>query len=202
MGYRTHWKRIIDFISSLVLLMILLPLILVITLLLIILNRGKAFFIQERPGMNEKVFRLFKFKTMRDTRDEQGKLLPDDQRMTRTGKIIRSLSLDELPQLINVLAGNMSLVGPRPLLVRYLSLYSKHQSRRHEVRPGITGWAQINGRNILSWEERFEHDIYYVEHLSFLFDLKIIARTIRSVLRREGIYPGIDQVMKPFKGTC
>lgn len=201
MFYRRILKRVLDFTISLLLLVVSSPLLLVIMLFLLIANSGKPFFIQERPGKHGKVFQLIKLRTMRDDRDDQGKLLPDDLRITPLGRFIRFLSIDELPQVINVLKGDMSFVGPRPLLVRYLSLYNETQARRHNVRPGITGMAQVNGRNILSWEDRFEYDVYYVDHLSFGLDLKIIGATFRSVIRREGIYPDSGSPMGPFMGN-
>lgn len=186
--YCNYFKRILDFIISLIALIVLSPLLLVITILLYIYNDGAgAFFLQERPGKNGKIFKIIKFKTMNDRRDEQGKLLPDISRLTRVGRFVRQLSLDEIPQLINVLKGDMSLIGPRPLLVQYLPLYSERQSRRHEVRPGITGWAQVNGRNSLTWNERFELDVWYVDHISLKTDIKILYLTIIKVIRRDNI---------------
>lgn len=186
--YCNYFKRILDFIISLIALIVLSPLLLVITILLYIYNDGAgAFFLQERPGKNGKIFKIIKFKTMNDRRDEQGKLLSDISRLTRVGRFVRQLSLDEIPQLINVLKGDMSLIGPRPLLVQYLPLYSERQSRRHEVRPGITGWAQVNGRNSLTWKERFELDVWYVDHISLKTDIKILYLTIIKVIRRDNI---------------
>lgn len=186
--YCNYFKRILDFIISLIALIVLSPLLVVIIILLYIYNDGAgAFFIQERPGKNGKIFKIIKFKTMNDRRDEQGKLLPDISRLTRVGRFVRQLSLDEIPQLINVLKGDMSLIGPRPLLVQYLPLYSERQSRRHEVRPGITGWAQVNGRNSLTWNERFELDVWYVDHISLKTDIKILYLTIIKVIRRDNI---------------
>jgi lipopolysaccharide/colanic/teichoic acid biosynthesis glycosyltransferase len=165
-------------------------------------NKGAgAFFFQERPGKNGKIFKVIKYKTMTDERDASGKLLPDAERLTKVGKFVRSTSIDELPQLINVLKGDMALIGPRPLLVQYLPLYSKEQARRHEVRPGITGWAQVNGRNTLSWTEKFKHDVWYVDHYSFLLDLKIIFLTIKKVLIREGISQEGAATMEFFTGN-
>ena len=165
-------------------------------------NKGAgAFFFQERPGKNGKIFKVIKFKTMTDERDTSGKLLPDAQRITKVGKLVRSTSIDELPQLINVLKGDMALIGPRPLLVRYLSLYSKEQARRHEVRPGITGWAQVNGRNAISWTKKFEFDVWYVDHCSFWLDLCIILKTIKKVFVREGISQQGQATMEPFNGN-
>jgi lipopolysaccharide/colanic/teichoic acid biosynthesis glycosyltransferase len=158
-------------------------------------------FRQKRPGLHGKIFEIYKFRTMRDARDEKGALLPDEMRLTKTGKIIRSLSLDELPQLFNVIKGDMSFVGPRPLLPEYLSLYNERQKRRHDVKPGITGWAQVNGRNALSWQERFELDVWYVEHRSFLLDMKILWMTLLKVLRREGIASQTSATMEKFEGN-
>ena len=165
-------------------------------------NRGAgAFFTQERPGQYGKIFKVIKFKTMTDERDENGDLLPDEKRLTKIGKFIRSTSVDELPQLFNVLKGDMSLIGPRPLLPQYLPLYSKEQARRHEVRPGITGWAQVNGRNAISWTKKFELDVWYVDHCSFLLDLKIIFLTVKKVFVREGISSDTSVTMEPFTGN-
>jgi lipopolysaccharide/colanic/teichoic acid biosynthesis glycosyltransferase len=169
--------------------------------IIFISNSGKVFFRQERPGKNGKVFKVIKFKTMNDRKGRDGKLLPDNERLTTIGKFIRTTSMDELPQLLNVLKGDMSLIGPRPLLVKYLPLYSHHQARRHEVRPGITGWAQVNGRNAISWEEKFEYDVWYVDNLSMLLDLKIIFRTIQKVIIREGISSTTTLTMEAFKGN-
>ena len=175
---------------------------LIITIWLYLANKGAgAFFIQERPGKNEKVFKVIKFKTMTDARDVEGKLLPDADRLTRVGRFVRSTSIDELPQLINVLKGDMALIGPRPLLPQYLPLYSKEQARRHEVRPGITGWAQVNGRNAISWSKKFELDVWYVDHCSLLLDLKIILLTVKKVFVREGVNSGAEVTMPPFTGN-
>jgi lipopolysaccharide/colanic/teichoic acid biosynthesis glycosyltransferase len=195
-------KRLFDFTISLTALLILLTPLAVITLLLLIFNKGAgAFFTQTRTGKNAKLFQIIKFKTMTDERDADGKLLPDEVRLTPIGRIVRTTSLDELPQLINVLKGDMSLIGPRPLLVKYLPLYSKEQSRRHDVRPGITGWAQVNGRNAISWEHKFELDVWYVDHASFSLDLKILLLTLKKVFIREGISGGGSATMKPFTGN-
>jgi lipopolysaccharide/colanic/teichoic acid biosynthesis glycosyltransferase len=185
--YKTVLKPIIDKISAICGLIFFSPFLLIIPILLSIANRGTPFFIQPRPGKGGKIFKLIKFKTMNDRRDKEGNLLPDEQRLTRIGKIIRKLSLDELPQLINVLKGDMSLVGQRPLLVEYLPLYSPEQRRRHEVKPGITGWAQVNGRNAISWEEKFRYDVWYVDNVSFALDMKILFLTVLKVFKREGI---------------
>ena len=200
--YRLYFKRIIDFVIALVGLIVLSPLFLILWIWLSIANKGAgAFFLQERPGKDEKIFKVIKFKTMNDRRDENGNLLPDSERLTTIGRWIRSLSLDEIPQLINVLKGDMSLIGPRPLLVQYLPLYDEVQRRRHEVRPGITGWAQVNGRNAISWQEKFEHDVWYVDHLSLSLDIKILLKTIEKVFKREGINSGTHVTMEPFKGN-
>ena len=198
MIYKRYLKRLMDILISLTGILFVLPLLLLLILLLAIANRGNVFFIQERPGKDEKIFRVVKFKTMNDWRDASGKLLPDQVRLTKVGRFIRSTSLDELPQLINVLKGDMSLIGPRPLLVVYLERYNNFQARRHEVRPGITGWAQVNGRNAISWQERFELDVWYVDNLSFWLDLKIIVMTIVNILRRKDINATDAATMKPF----
>ncbi len=199
--YREFFKRLIDLLVVVVALLVLLPVILVLTIGLMIANRGTPFFTQERPGLRGRVFRVIKFKTMNDQRDAGGNLLPDKDRLTPVGKFIRSTSLDELPQLFNVLFGHMSLVGPRPLLVKYLPLYNPTQARRHEVRPGITGWAQINGRNAISWEQKFEFDVWYVDHLTFLLDLRILWMTLQKVIKRDGISAGNAATMPPFTGS-
>jgi lipopolysaccharide/colanic/teichoic acid biosynthesis glycosyltransferase len=200
--YSRFFKRPIDFLLSLTALTILSPLLLIVTLWLHFANKGGgAFFRQERPGKNARIFRVIKFKTMTDERDAEGRLLPDDKRLTRVGRFVRSTSIDELPQLINVLKGDMSLIGPRPLLVQYLPLYSAEQARRHEVRPGITGWAQVNGRNAISWGRKFELDVWYVDHLTLWLDVKIIFITIKKVLVREGINSSAEITMEPFTGN-
>ena len=178
------------------------PILFLITLWLHFANKGAgAFFTQERPGRNGKIFKVIKFKTRTDERDVNGDLLPDEQRLTKVGKLIRSTSVDELPQLINVLKGDMALIGPRPLLPQYLPLYNKEQARRHEVRPGITGWAQVNGRNAISWAKKFELDVWYVDHCSFILDLRIIVLTIKKVFVREGISSETSATMEPFTGN-
>jgi lipopolysaccharide/colanic/teichoic acid biosynthesis glycosyltransferase len=200
--YIYFFKRAIDFIIVLTALLIVWPFMLVIYVWLTIANKGAgAIFMQERPGKDGKIFKVMKFKTMTDERDDEGKLLPDAERLTKVGKFVRSTSIDELPQLINVLKGDMALIGPRPLLVQYLPLYSKEQARRHEVRPGITGWAQCNGRNAISWKKKFELDVWYVDHCSFLLDLKIIFLTIKKVLVREGISQEGNVTMEAFNGN-
>lgn len=202
--YTNYIKRFFDISISFIMLIILFPILLIITILLYLCNDGAgAFFFQNRPGKNGKIFKIIKFKTMNDCRDQNGNLLPDVSRITKIGNFVRRTSLDEMPQLINVLKGDMSLIGPRPLLVQYLPLYSKRQARRHEVRPGITGWAQVNGRNSLSWGERFELDVWYVDNISFRTDIKIIYLTIIKVLRRDSINNLSNQkvTMQNFDGN-
>ncbi len=189
--YRHFFKRFFDFWIALIALIVISPILLVVTVWLHFANKGAgAFFLQERPGKNGKIFKVIKFKTMTDERDAEGKLLPDAERLTKVGKFIRSTSIDELPQLINVLKGDMALIGPRPLLVKYLPLYSEEQARRHEVRPGITGWAQVNGRNLCKLSKKFEYDVWYVDNLSITLDIKIILLTIRKILSRADIGEG------------
>lgn len=180
---------------------ILFPLFAITTILLFVVNKGKPFFFQKRPGKNERIFSVIKFKTMTDEKDSNGKLLPDHIRTTGVGRFVRKTSIDEIPQLLNVIKGDMSLVGPRPLLVSYLPLYNEMQKRRHEVTPGITGWAQVNGRNTISWEKKFEYDVWYVDHYSFLLDARIIFLTILKVFKREGINAEDTIPMRPFLGT-
>lgn len=199
--YTSIIKRAIDFFCSLFLLIIIIPLFIIISIFIFFSGTNGVFFYQNRPGKSGVIFRVLKFKTMNDKKDRDGKLLPDAKRLTAVGKIIRSLSLDELPQLINVLKGDMSLIGPRPLLPKYLPLYNEQQKRRHEVRPGITGWAQVNGRNAISWQQKFEYDVWYVDHVSFWLDIKIIFLTIKKVLVREGISAEDSATMKPFTGN-
>lgn len=202
--YVNFVKRIIGFLGALVALVLLSPLFLLTIVLLSFVNKGAgAFFVQERPGKDEKLFKILKFKTMTDERDVDGKLLPDVDRMTRIGKFIRTMSIDELPQLINILKGDMAFIGPRPLLKKYLPLYNADQHRRHDVTPGLSGWAQVNGRNNLSWERKFELDIYYVDHISFKTDIIIFLKTIKKVFRREDIQQknGIEASMDEFKGN-
>ena len=199
--YKDFWKRVIDFILSLLTLAILWPILLVITIWLHFANKGAgAFFLRARPGKNGKIFKVVKFKTMTDERDAEGNLLPDADRLTNVGRFVRSTSIDELPQLINVVKGDMALIGPRPLLSQYLPLYSEEQARRHEVRPGITGWAQCHGRNAISWTEKFKLDVWYVDHCSFLTDLKVIGITIKKVLVRDGISQEGNATMEAFNG--
>ena len=200
--YRHFLKRFFDCCFSLLAIICLSPLLLIVTIWLHFTNKGAgAFFIQERPGKNTRIFKVIKFKTMTDERHPEGKLLPDVKRMTKVGRFIRSTSIDELPQLFNILKGDMALVGPRPLLIKYLPLYSDEQGRRHEVRPGITGWAQCNGRNAISWQEKFELDIWYVDHVSFSTDIKIILLTLKSVLRRDNINSSSETTMPAFNGN-
>lgn len=199
--YKCFFKRLIDFIIALCTLAFIWPILLLITIWLHFANKGAgAFFTQERPGKDGRIFRLIKFKSMTDERDAEGKLLPDAKRLTHVGKFVRATSIDELPQLINVLKGDMALIGPRPLLPQYLSLYSKEQARRHEVRPGITGWAQVNGRNAISWTKKFELDVWYVDHCSLLLDLRIIVLTVKKVFVKEGVNFGAEVTMPPFIG--
>ena len=199
--YKHLFKRLIDFCIALIVLICISPVLLVVTLWLHFANKGAgAFFLQERPGKDGKIFKVIKYKTMTDERDEQGQLLPDEQRLTPVGRFVRSTSIDELPQLFNVLKGDMSLIGPRPLLPQYLALYSPSQARRHEVRPGISGWAQCHGRNAISWTQKFEYDVWYVDHLSFWTDLKIIGLTIKSVVKRSGISEEGHATKEPFNG--
>ncbi|WP_421754397.1 sugar transferase [Croceimicrobium sp.] len=199
--YRKLFKRLIDLLVALSLLILLSPLILIITVVLLFTNEGKPFFYQDRPGYKERKIRIMKFKSMTDKKDAEGKLLPDNERITAMGKFIRLSSLDELPQLVNVLKGDMSLIGPRPLLFKYLPLYSEEQRRRHEVKPGITGLAQVNGRNAISWKKKFEYDVYYVDHLSLALDIQIVFKTIRKIVIREGVNQSDDRPMRPFDGT-
>ena len=200
--YRHFFKRFFDFWIALIALIIISPVLLVVTIWLHFANKGAgAFFFQERPGMGEKIFKVIKFKTMTDERDAEGKLLPDAQRLTKVGKFVRSTSIDELPQLINVLKGDMALIGPRPLRVHYLPLYSKEQARRHEVRPGISGWAQCNGRNAISWTKKFELDVWYVDNLTLWLDIRIIFLTIKKVICRSDINSQEATTMYPFDGT-
>ena len=193
-------KPLADISVALVVFVVLSPVFIVLVLLLTIANSGKPFFFQARPGKRERIFKVVKFKTMNDKKDKDGKLLPDADRLTKTGSFIRRTSLDELPQLINVIKGDMSIVGPRPLLVEYLPLYNDVQRHRHDVKPGITGWAQVNGRNAISWKQKFEYDIWYVEHIGFLTDFKILWRTISKVFKSEGISSGTSATMEKFTG--
>ena len=199
--YYPYLKRLIDFIAALAGILLLSPVILILIILLLIANQGKPFFFQQRPGKEGRIFSIVKFKSMNDRKDEKGELLPFDQRITKTGAFIRKYSLDEIPQLFNVLKGDMSLVGPRPLLVKYLPLYSDFQKRRHDVKPGITGWAQVNGRNTISWDEKFKLDVWYTENVSLKTDIKIILLTIKKVLFKEDINSGENINMPTFTGN-
>lgn len=199
--YANGVKRIIDFLLALIALVLLSPVLLVLIILVRTKLGSPVFFKQERPGKDGKIFCLYKFRSMTDERDENGDLLPDDRRLTKFGKMLRATSLDEIPELWNILKGEMSLVGPRPLLVSYLPLYNERQKHRHDVRPGLTGWAQVNGRNTITWEEKFEYDVYYVEHLSFLMDLKVLFKTVEVVLKHNDINSATSVTMEPFTGT-
>lgn len=199
--YKSFFKRVLDFSISLVALVCLSPVLLIVTIWLHFANKGAgAFFFQERPGLHGKIFKVIKFKTMTDERDAEGNLLPDADRLTKVGRFVRSTSIDELPQLVNVLKGDMALIGPRPLLVQYLPLYNKEQARRHDVRPGISGWAQCHGRNAISWAEKFKLDVWYVDHVSLLTDLKVIGITVMKVLQRADINEAGQATIEPFNG--
>lgn len=199
--YKKIIKRFLDFIIALIGLILILPLFVLVIVGLFFANDGKPFFFQIRPGKNGRLFKIIKFKTMNDKKDSEGNLLSDDYRLTKIGTFVRKTSLDEIPQLLNVLKGDMSLIGPRPLLPEYLPLYNESQSRRHEVKPGITGWAQVNGRNAISWKQKFEYDVWYVENVSFLLDLKILYQTIKKVFKREGITAENSVSAEAFKGN-
>jgi len=199
--YKSYIKFIIDFIIALFLLIVLSSIIVTTIIFLFIANHGKPFFLQTRPGKNERLFKIIKFKTMNDIKDSEGNLLSDAKRLTKVGAFVRKTSLDEIPQLINVIKGDMSLIGPRPLLPEYLPLYNDFQKRRHEVKPGITGWAQVNGRNLISWQQKFDYDIWYVENFSFLLDCKIVFLTIKKVFKREGISAENSVSAEAFKGN-
>ena len=199
--YKNFVKRIADFLASFIALLLLSPVIIILIILLTYFNNGKPFFFQKRPGKNEKIFSIIKFKTMNDKKDKDGELLPEVQRLTKVGRFVRNTSLDELPQLINVLKGDMSIVGPRPLLIQYLQLYNKEQARRHLVTPGITGWAQVNGRNAVSHEEKFALDVWYVDHISFSTDLKILLKTVQKVFKGDERRGGEAESFKPWSGT-
>jgi undecaprenyl phosphate N,N'-diacetylbacillosamine 1-phosphate transferase len=198
--YKSFFKRVLDCLAAFFGLVLLSPIFLFVTVGLFFANQGKPFFFQLRPGKDGVIFKIIKFKTMNDKRDVNGNLLPDGDRLTSIGSFIRKTSLDEIPQLINVLKGEMSLIGPRPLLVHYLDLYSDFQSRRHAVRPGITGWAQVNGRNAISWDKKFEYDVWYVDHLSFVLDVKILFKTVLKVVKSEGINAADVATIEPFNG--
>ena len=199
--YNPFFKRVIDVLVSILGLLILSPLLVIVTLCLFFVNQGKPFFFQLRPGKKGELFRILKFKTMNDKKDEIGNLLPDDVGLTKIGSWIRKTSLDEIPQLLNVLKGDMSLIGPRPLLLDYLPLYTEVQNRRHKLRPGITGWAQVNGRNTISWNQKFEYDVWYVEHVGFWFDIKIFFLTIKKVMKTEGIIAVEAESKRKFNGN-
>lgn len=199
--YKNYFKRVVDFTMALVALICLSPIFIIITIGLFFANQGRPFFLQSRPGKRERIFTIVKFKTMNDKKDDAGNLLSDAERLTKIGAFVRKTSLDEIPQLINVLKGDMSLIGPRPLLTSYLPLYNEFQKRRHDVRPGITGWAQVNGRNAISWHQKFEYDVWYVEHFSLWVDLKILMKTIQKVLQSEGINAKQGVTMEHFKGN-
>ena len=199
--YERFLKRPLDFCCALLALIVFCWLLGIVALLVRVKLGSPVIFCQERPGKDEKIFKLYKFRTMTDERDENGNLLPDEVRLTRFGQVLRSTSLDELPELWNILKGDMSIVGPRPLLVKYLPLYNDEQRRRHEVRPGLTGLAQVNGRNAITWEEKFSHDVQYVDHVSFLADVKIVIQTVKKVLKHEGISSDSSVTMEEFKGT-
>ncbi len=199
--YKFIFKTLFDFLMATIGFLLLLPIFICISIILLYSNRGKLFFLQPRPGKNGKIFNIIKFKTMNDKKDEHGNLLPDVKRITKIGKFIRKTSLDEIPQLINVIKGDMSIIGPRPLLEIYLPLYNIQQAQRHNVKPGITGWAQVNGRNTITWKEKFSYDIYYVNNLSFLLDLKILFMTIKKVLLKEGVNSDDNFTMPFFTGN-
>ena len=199
--YIYFFKRVIDLLVALIIFTVLSPVFLIVVVLLAIANSGKPFFFQTRPGKNEKLFKVIKFKTMNDRKDKSGALLPDADRLTAIGSFIRRTSLDELPQMLNVITGDMSLIGPRPLLVEYLPRYSEVQRHRHDVRPGITGWAQVNGRNTISWQQKFEYDVWYVNNISFALDFKIFFLTVRNVVKSEGISSDTSATMEKFTGN-
>lgn len=199
--YKTYLKGLLDFVAASVGLILLSPIVILTIIFLYFANQGKPFFIQPRPGKNGKIFHIIKFKTMNDKRDAKGNLLPDVDRLTTVGSLVRKTSLDEIPQLINVLKGEMSLIGPRPLLTHYLHLYDDFQNRRHEVKPGITGWAQVNGRNAISWEKKFEYDVWYVDNISFWLDIKILIKTVLKVIKKEGINAADAATIEPFHGN-
>jgi len=199
--YKNYLKRLFDFFISTIGFIAISPLFLLVTILLIITNKGKPFFFQSRPGKEEKIFNIIKFKTMTDEKGSNGELLPDSKRLTKIGLFVRKTSLDEIPQLLNVIKGDMSLIGPRPLLIQYLPLYSKKQKRRHDIRPGITGWAQVNGRNTVDWQAKFEYDVWYVDHLTIWLDIKILFMTILKVFKSEGISADGQATMEAFEGN-
>ena len=200
MIYRKYIKRLLDIICALLALILLSPLFIILTIIGAIAMKGNPFFVQKRPGKNEKIFNIIKFRTMANIKDSNGNLLPDEKRLNGYGKFLRSTSLDEFPEAINILIGDMSVVGPRPLLVEYLERYSPEQHRRHEVKPGLSGWAQINGRNTVSWEDKFKYDVWYVDNVSILLDVKIVLKTIVKMIKREGISSDTNVTMEEFKG--
>jgi len=199
--YKNFFKRIIDFLASLIGLLLLSPVFVFVMMGLFFANQGKPFFFQPRPGKGERIFKIVKFKTMNDKKDKNGNLLSDAERLTKIGSFVRKTSLDEIPQLINVIKGDMSLIGPRPLLIQYLPLYNETQKRRHEVRPGITGWAQVNGRNAISWQQKFEYDVWYIDNISLWLDIKILFLTVKKVFVREGISQDGQATAEEFKGN-
>jgi len=199
--YKNVFKRIFDLLASLFGFIVFSPIFIIVCIFLWFANDGKPFFFQQRPGKNGKIFKIIKFKTMNDRKDAAGNLLPDAMRLTKIGAFVRKTSLDEVPQLLNVIKGDMSLIGPRPLLIQYLKLYNDFQNRRHEVRPGITGWAQVNGRNAISWDKKFEYDVWYVDNISFVIDIKIIFKTIQKVIKSEGINSADAATIEPFNGN-
>ncbi|WP_150451205.1 sugar transferase [Arenibacter lacus] len=199
--YKTFLKRILDVVISVIMLLLLSPIFIVVFITLFIANNGKPFFFQSRPGLHEKIFKIIKFRSMNDKKDKNGKLLPDEDRLTKVGLFVRKTSLDEIPQLLNVLKGDMSLIGPRPLLISYLPLYNEEQKKRHLIKPGITGWAQVNGRNAISWQQKFAYDVWYVENCSFLLDCKILWMTFLKVVKREDISSATSATMEFFKGN-
>ncbi|WP_109300655.1 sugar transferase [Aquimarina sp. AU474] len=199
--YRSFIKRSLDFGASLLMLILISPIFIVLIIFLAVANGGKPFFIQRRPGKNEKIFSIVKFKTMNDKKDKEGNLLPDNDRITKVGTFVRKTSLDEIPQLLNVLKGEMSLIGPRPLIIEYLPIYNNTQKKRHNVRPGITGWAQVNGRNSITWKKKFEYDVWYVENCSFLLDVKILILTLKKVLHKEDVNLSEELTSEYFNGN-
>ncbi len=199
--YRSFIKRSLDFGASLLMLILISPIFVLLIIFLAFANGGKPFFIQRRPGKNEKIFNIVKFKTMNDKKDKEGNLLPDVDRITKVGTFVRKTSLDEIPQLLNVLIGDMSLIGPRPLIIEYLPIYNNTQKKRHNVRPGITGWAQVNGRNSITWKKKFEYDVWYVEHCSFLLDLKILGLTLKKVIYKEDVNLSEELTSEYFNGN-
>lgn len=199
--YKSFFKRLLDFLAALIGFLLVSPIFIIVTIGLFFANQGKPFFVQKRPGLHETIFSILKFKTMNDKKDKNGMLLPDSERLTKIGSFVRKTSLDEIPQLLNVLKGDMSLIGPRPLLVQYLPLYNAFQKQRHNIRPGITGWAQVNGRNAISWNQKFEYDVWYVENCSFVLDLKILFLTMKKVVVSEGISQEGEVTMEVFQGN-